>query len=252
MIRLLLYLIICVLTINIAGCTNITSDEGVITQKEHINQENNTDYRRIEVELAQPNDGDTIAVVYKGNRESVRFLLVDSPETSHPRLGEQPYGKEAKEFTKNLVENAHKIELEFDIGPQKDKYGRLLAYVYVDGKLVQDELLRNGLARVAYIYPPNTRYVDQFNAIQKEAQQKGIGIWEIESYAQEDGFHPELMDSKETEDIQANDGCLIKGNIGSEKIYHTPNSPWYEQTKAEVMFCTEGEAIEAGFRPPKQ
>lgn len=252
MLRLLLYLMIFVFTLNITGCSKITTDEGFKTQKEHINQENNTGYKRIEVELAQPYDGDTIAVIYKGNRESVRFLLVDSPETSHPRLGEQPYGKEAKEFTKNLVENARKIELEFDIGPQRDKYGRLLAYVYVDGKLVQEELLKNGLARVAYIYPPNTRYVDQFNAIQKEAQPKGIGIWEIENYAQEDGFHPELMDSKETEDIQVNDDCLIKGNIGSEKIYHTPDSPWYEQTKPEVMFCTEDEAIEAGFRPPKQ
>jgi micrococcal nuclease len=252
LIRLLLYLIICVLTLTIAGCSDIISDDGLKTQKENITHEKNTVYKRIEVELAQPNDGDTIAVYFNGNRESVRFLLVDSPETSHPRLGEQPYGKEAKEFTRNLVENAHKIELEFDIGPQKDKYGRLLAYVYVDGKLIQDELLKNGLARLAYIYPPNTRYVDQFNAIQKEAQLKGIGIWEIENYAQEDGFHPELMDSKKIENINANDGCLIKGNIGLEKIYHTPDSPWYEQTKPEVMFCTEEEAIEAGFRPPKQ
>lgn len=243
---------LCILTINIAGCSTIIPDDGLKIQKENITHENNTDYKRIEVELAQPSDGDTIAVFYNGNREIVRFLLVDSPETSHPRLGEQPYGKEAKEFTKNLVENARKIELEFDIGLQRDKYGRLLAYTYVDGNLVQEELLKNGLARVAYIYPPNTRYVDQFNTIQKEAQQKGIGIWEIENYAQEDGFHPELMNSKEIEDISANDGCLIKGNIGSEKIYHTPDSAWYEQTKPEVMFCTEEEAVNAGFRPPKQ
>lgn len=242
----------CVLILNITGCSNIITNEGLNTQREHINQENNTDYKRTEVELAQSNDGDTIAVIYKGNRESVRFLLVDSPETSHPRLGIQPYGKEAKEFTRNLVENAHTIELEFDIGPQRDKYGRLLAYVYVDGKMIQNELLKKGLARVAYIYPPNTRYIDQFNAIQKEAQQKGICIWKIENYAQEDGFHPELMNSNEIEEIQDDDGCLIKGNIGSEKIYHTPNSPWYDQTKAEVMFCTEEEAVKAGFRPPKQ
>lgn len=251
--RLLFYLMsICVLAFNIAGCAHITFDEGLNTPKEHIRKEKITDYKRIEVELAQPYDGDTIAVAYKGNRESVRFLLVDSPETSHPRLGEQPYGKEAKEFTGNLVENASKIELEFDIGPRRDKYGRLLAYVYVDGKMIQEDLLKKGLARVAYIYPPNTRYVDQFYAIQKEAQQKGIGIWEIENYAQEDGFHPELMDSKETKDNQDHKACLIKGNIGSEKIYHTPDSPWYEQTKPEIMFCTKEEAAKAGFRPPKQ
>lgn len=202
------------------------------------------------VQLLDVIDGDTIAVNYNGNRESVRFLLVDSPETSHPRLGKQPFGKEAKEFTRNIVEDAQKIELEFDIGPKRDKYGRLLAYVYVDGKMIQEELLKKGLVRVAYIYPPNTRYVDQFNAIQKEAQQQGVGIWEIENYAQEDGFHPELMDSSSK--AKDSKDCLIKGNIGSEKIYHTPDSPWYEQTKAEVMFCTEKEAKEAGFRPPKQ
>jgi micrococcal nuclease len=250
LVRLLLYLIISVLTLNIAGCSNITSDEGLNTQKEHINQEYNTDYKRIEVKLAQPYDGDTIAVIYNGNRESVRFLLVDSPETSHPRLGEQPYGKEAKELTSSLVENAHKIELEFDIGPKRDKYGRLLAYVYVDGKMIQEELLKNGLARVAYVYPPNTRYVDQFNALQKKAQQQGIGIWEIENYAQEDGFHPELIESRSKR--RESEDCLIKGNIGTEKIYHTPDSPWYKQTKPEVMFCTEDEAVKAGFRPPKQ
>lgn len=250
--KLLFYsLIICVLSLNIAGCSNIIADEGLNTQKEYINQEVNTDFKRIEVELVQPYDGDTIAVIYNGNRESVRFLLVDSPETSHPRLGKQPYGEEAKEYTRNLVENARKIELEFDIGPQRDKYGRLLAYVYVDGEMVQDKLLSKGLARVAYIYPPNTRYVDQFTDTQKVAQQQGIGIWEVENYAQEDGFHPELMGSKEKEDIRDNDGCLIKGNIGSDKIYHTQDSPWYEQTKPEVMFCTEQEAVNAGFRPPK-
>ncbi|WP_026021749.1 thermonuclease family protein [Bacillus timonensis] len=251
LIRLLLYL--CVLTLIIAGCSNLTTEKELSTQNEHINQENNTDYKRIEVELVQPSDGDTIAVKYKGNCESVRFLLVDSPETSHPRLGEQPYGKEAKEFTRNSVENARKIELEFDIGPQRDKYGRLLAYVYVDGKMIQEGLLRNGLARVAYIYPPNTRYVDQFDAIQKKAQKQGVGIWEIENYAQEDGFHPDVIDSKETKNNQENEGCLIKGNIGSSgKIYHTTDSPWYEQTKPEVMFCTEKEAVKAGFRPPKR
>lgn len=236
----LLYLIsIFVFVISIVGCSNI-------------GPENDTEYKRIEVELVQSYDGDTIAVIYNGSRESVRFLLVDSPETSHPRLGEQPYGKEAKEFTRSLVENAHKIELEFDIGPQRDKYDRLLAYVYVDGKMIQEELLKMGLARVAYVYPPNTRYFDQFNEYQKIAQRQGIGIWEIENYVQKDGFHAEFGEVKDTKDGEPEE-CQIKGNIGSVgKIYHTPNSPWYEQTKPEVMFCTEEEAVKAGFRPPKK
>ena len=250
--KLLKYIIITVLTVSFTGCSNIPLDEKANTEKESVIQEENNDYKRVEVELVEPIDGDTIAVKYNGNRESIRFLLVDTPETSHPRLGKQPFGQEAKDFTRNLVENARKLELEFDIGPQRDKYGRLLAYVYVDGKMIQEELLKNGLARVAYIYPPNTRYVDPFNAIQKVVQQQGIGIWEIENYAQEDGYHPELIELDEKESNKDTEGCLIKGNIGSEKIYHTPDSPWYEQTKAEVMFCTEEEAIKAGFRAPKR
>lgn len=212
-------------------------------------------YKKVAVELDKAIDGDTIAVLYKGKSEKVRFLLVDTPETSHPRLGEQPYGKEAKEFTKELVEQAKTLELEFDIGQNRDKYGRLLAYVYADGQMIQEQLLQKGLARVAYVYAPNTRYVDPFTAIQKKVKQEGIGIWKVENYAQEDGFHKELIGASEKSEktTGTSNACLIKGNItSSAKIYHTPNSRSYKQTKAEVMFCTEEEAVKAGFRPPKQ
>ncbi|WP_066051129.1 thermonuclease family protein [Robertmurraya korlensis] len=243
MVRLLtLYL---VLFLFLSGCSPTKS----------VHQQNvteSTEFKRVQVALDHPVDGDTISVIYQGEEHNVRFLLVDTPETSHPRLGEQPFGQEAKDFTSDLVTNAKTIELEFDIGPQKDKYGRLLAYVYVDGTMVQEELLQNSLARVAYVYPPNTRYVDPFTDLQKEAQQQGIGIWEVENYVQEDGFKPEVIESPQMESgTELPESCLIKGNIGSKKIYHTPDSPWYEQTKAEVMFCTEQEAIDAGFRAPK-
>jgi micrococcal nuclease len=212
------------------------------------------DLEHVVVKLDKVYDGDTISVIINGKSETVRFLLVDTPETSHPRLGVQPYGPEAKEFTKKLVESAEKIELEFDIGPKRDKYSRLLAYVYVDGKMIQEELLKRGLARVAYVYPPNTRYIDQFRAIEEESRRKGIGIWEVENYSQEDGFHPEVMGNRDKTSLNDKQntpkGCDIKGNINSkgEKIYHTPDSPWYEQTKPEVWFCSEQEAISSGFR----
>ncbi|XKB95316.1 hypothetical protein AB3U99_13770 [Niallia sp. JL1B1071] len=57
------------------------------------------------------------------------------------------------------------------------------------------------------------------------------------------------MDSNKSNATKA---CNIKGNIGAEKIYHTPDSPWYEQIKAEVMFWSEEEAIKAGFRALKR
>lgn len=212
---------------------------------------------RVPVKLVKAIDGDTISVKYKGKTEKVRFLLVDTPETSHPRLGVQPFGPEAKAFTKDIVEKADKLELEFDIGQNRDKYSRLLAYVYADGQMVQELLLEKGLARVAYIYQPNVRYVDKFNDLQRISRDKALGIWSIENYAQDNGFHPEEQkndsnsasnSSSKTEEPK--NACNIKGNINSkgEKIYHMPDSPYYAKTKQEQWFCSESEAKQAGFR----
>lgn len=220
------------------------------------------DIARVPVELVKAVDGDTISVKYEGKTEKVRFLLVDTPETSHPRLGVQPFGPEAKAFTKDIVEKAKKLELEFDIGPNRDKYSRLLAYVYADGKMVQELLLEQGLARVAYIYQPNVRYVDKFNDLQQISRKKALGIWSVENYAQNDGFHPEEQKSgssssanttSKTNTDKPKNACNIKGNINSkgEKIYHTPDSPYYDKTKQEQWFCSESEANQAGFRAPK-
>ena len=102
-------------------------------------------------------DGDTIKIKYNGSDESVRLLLIDTPETKHPILGPQPYGQEAKEFTTQLLAGQQMVYLEFDVS-YRDKYKRLLAYVYTaDGENVQEQLLKNGFARVAYIYAPNTK-----------------------------------------------------------------------------------------------
>lgn len=139
------------------------------------------------VTLISTTDGDTIRVMYKGVNEPVRYLLIDTPETNHPRLGKQPFGPAAKERNKTLVTSG-KLTLEFDVGEKRDKYGRLLAYVYVDGKSVQETLIREGLARVAYVYPPNTRHLTPYQEAQKEAQSKELGFWAVENYATDSGF----------------------------------------------------------------
>lgn len=141
----------------------------------------------IPVELVKTIDGDTIKVRYNGQEENVRYLLIDTPETNHPRLGKQPFGDQAKERNRELV-NSGELSIEFDIGDRTDKYGRLLAYVYVDGKSVQETLLREGLARVGYVYPPNTRHLTPFEEAEAEAKKKKIGIWSIEDYATDSGF----------------------------------------------------------------
>lgn len=126
--------------------------------------------------------------MYKGENEPVRYLLIDTPETNHPRLGKQPFGEEAKELNRQLVTSGD-LTLEFDVGEKRDKYGRLLAYVYVDGKSVQETLISNGLARVAYIYPPNTRHLTPYEEAQQIAKSKKLGIWAVEDYATDSGFN---------------------------------------------------------------
>ena len=134
-------------------------------------------------------DGDTVKIeLSNGNEETVRLLLIDTPETVHPTKDIQPFGPEASQFSKNLMPANSEVEVELGIG-ERDKYGRLLAYFYVDGKMVNKLLLEKGLARVAYVYAPNTKYLDELEAIQKKAQQKEIGIWSIENYVTSRGFN---------------------------------------------------------------
>ncbi|MER2261130.1 MAG: thermonuclease family protein [Psychrobacillus sp.] len=207
-------------------------------------------------------DGDTIKIKYNGANENVRFLLIDTPETNHPELGVQPFGLEAKDFTKQLLKGHETVFLEFDVS-YRDKYNRLLAYIYTpDGKSVQEELLKAGLARVAYIYAPNTRHVDWFESVQKKAQQQAIGIWSVENYVTNRGYDKDAMEEgKEikktpTEEKTKSDNtdCTIKGNINSkgDKIYHLPGQQYYEMTVAEEMFCSKDEAEAAGFRATKR
>jgi len=117
-------------------------------------------------------DGDTVVLV---GGERVRYIGVDTPELHHPRKPVQPYAREAAEFNRRLVEGK-KVRLELDVD-RRDKYGRLLAYVYLeDGRFVNAELLKEGYARLLTI-PPNVRYVDLFTGLQKQARDAKRGLW---------------------------------------------------------------------------
>ncbi len=117
-------------------------------------------------------DGDTVVL---DTRERVRYIGMDTPELHHPRKPVQAYAREAMEFNRNLVEG-RKIRLEFDV-ERHDKYGRLLAYVYLeDGTFVNAQLVRQGYAQLLTI-PPNVKYVEVFRKYQQEAREAGRGLW---------------------------------------------------------------------------
>ena len=184
-------------------------------------QQGTTD--QIPVTLVSTTDGDTIRVLYNGVDEPVRYLLIDTPETNHPRLGKQPFGPEAKERNRALV-NSGKLTLEFDIGEKRDKYGRLLAYVYVDGKSVQETLIREGLARVAYAYPPNIRHLTRYEEAQKEAQSKKAGFWAVEDYATDSGFDSSSTTSSPSSSTSGGDSSSSTGGASNS----TGTTEWFD------------------------
>lgn len=124
-------------------------------------------------------DGDTFVAVIDGDRERVRLIGMDTPETKHPRKGVEPFGPEASAFTKDLIEG-REVFLEFDV-QERDRYGRLLAYVWLsegepEEAMLNAILVRVGLAVVS-TYPPNVRHERLFHAMQQEARNHGVGLW---------------------------------------------------------------------------
>jgi len=117
-------------------------------------------------------DGDTI--VLEDGRH-VRYIGIDTPEVAHENLRAEPLGDAAKALDRELVMEG-RIRLETD-REKKDRYGRILAYVYrEDGLFVNAELLRRGLAHVLYLFP-NTAKEDELLDTQREAMAQGRGIW---------------------------------------------------------------------------
>jgi len=119
-------------------------------------------------------DGDTIKVRFNDRTEKVRYIGMDTPETHHPTRGEEPGGREATAVNRRLVDGKT-VQLEMDVR-ERDRYGRLLAYVYVGNLMVNAELVRLGYAQVMTI-PPNVKYASLFVKLHREAREAGRGLW---------------------------------------------------------------------------
>lgn len=133
-------------------------------------------------------DGDTVLVITdEGKEERVRLLLIDTPESVHPSKPEELYGKEASDYAKEYLKQGQKITLERG-NPERDRYDRLLGYIWVDDVNFNQHMIEKGYARVAYVYEPNTRYLDEFKRAEKLAKEKGLKIWSIDGYVTDKGF----------------------------------------------------------------
>ena len=129
------------------------------------------DYKVITIE-----DGDTITVDMNGKKEKVRFIGVDTPETKDPRKAVQCFGKSAGEYTKQKIGN-NTVRLESDeLNTNRDRYNRLLRYVYLtDGTLINAQIIKDGYG-FAYISFPFTKK-DEFKRIENEAREQKRGLW---------------------------------------------------------------------------
>lgn len=121
-------------------------------------------------------DGDTVEL---SNGDKVRYIGIDTPEIRERKGSEwiykpMPYSEEARKFNKMLVEGKS-VRLEYDV-QKKDKYNRILAYVYMGDKMANMEMVKQGFAMI-YTYPPNVRYVQRFIEAQKEARDNKRGLW---------------------------------------------------------------------------
>lgn len=123
-------------------------------------------------------DGDTIVVDMNGKNETIRMIGVDTPETHDPRKPVQCYGPAASAFTKNIITTkGSQVRLAADsLSSNRDRYERLLRYVYLpDGTLLNEKLIRDGYG-FYYPYFPFTKS-DDFAAAQEEAKAASKGLW---------------------------------------------------------------------------
>ena len=135
---------------------------------------------RVSVKFEACVDGDTIKVMLDNKKTTVRFLAIDTPETVHPTKGEQPFGKEASNYTCDKVKNAKKLEIEYDEGSTKtDKYNRALGWVFIDDTLLQKDLVSLGYAKVAYLYG-DYKYTEDLKKEESIAKSKKLGVWSLE------------------------------------------------------------------------
>jgi micrococcal nuclease len=123
-------------------------------------------------------DGDTIDIAIGGKTERVRLIGINTPETKHPTKGVECYGPEASAYSEQLLPKGTKLRVERDV-EARDKYGRLLLYVYIANSnvFVNMDLVMNGYAR-PMVFEPNTAHKADFAQAATQAELRNVGLWQ--------------------------------------------------------------------------
>lgn len=187
-------------------------------------------------------DGDTLKVNFNGKEESLRLIGVDTPESVHPDASKNTAeGKIASEYTKAMIEGKD-VAIEFDV-QERDQYGRLLGYVWFNGKMINKTLVQEGYAKIA-TYPPNVRYVEDFTQLQTQARNNKKGFWKYGEFGKAEPVKPKPTPQpqpkppapkpvvKPTPPVQPTTGNLVITMTG--KKYHRANCRTVKQVKQKV------------------
>lgn len=215
-------------------------------------------------------DGDTIRVRFtSGMEEKIRIIGIDAPESSPVEC----FAKESAAKLSSLIEGKQ-VTLEAQSGDDRDSFGRLLRYVSRDGEDIGASLIREGYV-YSYEKYPHSRLAS-YEALETAAKQERKGLWSVCAAPQgttaskppaptpmptvtpQPTPAPQPTQQTPSSPSSNEDECVIKGNISSkqEKIYHVPGCGSYNQTKineaaGERWFCSEQEAVDAGWRKAK-
>jgi micrococcal nuclease len=194
-------------------------------------------------------DGDTIDVSIDGKTERLRLIGINTPETVDPRKPVECLGVEASNKAKSIL-TGKKVALESDpTQGERDKYNRLLRYVFLEnGTNFNLLMIKEGYA-YEYTYDIPYKYQIEFKTAQNNAMNAKIGLWGDVCQVNEE------TTVSSSNPVETDNSCTIKGNISStkEKIYHVIGCGSYEktvidETAGEKWFCTEQEALDAGWR----
>ncbi|MCP4718004.1 MAG: hypothetical protein GY860_00990 [Desulfobacteraceae bacterium] len=189
-------------------------------------------------------DGDTIDIDYKGKRERIRLLNVDTPESVHPdKARNTQLGKQASDYTKKRLSGKF-VSLEFE-GKKRGKYGRLLAYVILDKKNFNLELVQKGWSPYYTKYGKSKSYHDRFLLAQGQARKSKMNIWRSPALA--DANHPIKIAGPTMQGSIAKTG-LFHGNTNSHK-FHGPDCRYFNCKACTKNFSSRNAALDAGYSP---
>jgi micrococcal nuclease len=132
----------------------------------------------IVVEVTGRTDGPGAGAAPEGEELRVRLTGIDTPESVDPRRPVECFGKEASAAAKALLEGQD-VKLVKDV-EERDAYDRLLRYVYIGEEMANARLVANGYA-TAFTYPPNVRHADLFVDLERQARERGLGLWSPET-----------------------------------------------------------------------